>query len=634
MATISARTLKWRKSLYKPIKKIVLGAGILVALLGIVLASHAFAFRNRIYPGITVGEIGVGKQTLEEAAQTLAAFLTSAPSTTLTLIVGEQTFAVSADNLKLRYSAEDSAQAAYAYGRSIMPAGRRLLIRLTSLVTSQQIPFSVRFDEARKTKLIQEIKAKVDRPAKDATLGFEANRVVVSAEQEGFRVAQEELERVLREGFGLFRTTPISVSIERVAPSIIEANLADAKAAAENVLDAELNVVVDKEVQTISGKALQRFVHFPADGKRRVRADANRDAIAAYVQKVAKGVDREPVDAKLGFVDGKVVTFELSQDGRAVNQKKGIEEIAQALTEMLRQQAPSALVTTVVGTPEPVRTAAVTLKIETKKPAVTADEVSKLGLRELIGTATTDFSGSPENRKHNIKNGVQFLNGALIKPGDTLSAVTLLGNIDNTTGYLPELVIKENQTIPEFGGGLCQVSTTLFRAALNAGLEIVERQNHSYRVGYYERPDPKNPIYGGPGLDATIYIPRPDLKIKNDTPGWILVQGKVAGDKVTFEFYGTSDGRRSEISEVEIWNITSPPAAQYTDTPDLPAGEVKQIEKPHDGAKTKRTYRVYDKDGKMIREQVFRSTYKAWQAKFLRGTGGPPPPPESPTPTP
>ena len=123
-------------------------------------------------------------------------------------------------------------------------------------------------------------------------------------------------------------------------------------------------------------------------------------------------------------------------------------------------------------------------------------------------------------------------------------------------------------------------------------------------------------------------------KIKNDTPGWILVQGKVGGDKVTFELYGTSDGRRSEISAVEIWDIKSPPPAEYIDTPDLPAGEVKQIEKPHDGAKTRRVYRVYDKDGKKIREQIFLSTYKAWQARFLRGTGGAPAAPSAPTETP
>ena len=177
-----------------------------------------------------------------------------------------------------------------------------------------------------------------------------------------------------------------------------------------------------------------------------------------------------------------------------------------------------------------------------------------MGLKELIGTATTSYAGSPSNRRYNIANGTKYLAGKLFKPGEEFSVVKSLGAVDATTGYLPELVIKENRTTPEYGGGLCQVSTTLFRAALNAGLKITERKNHSYRVSYYEREV-------GPGLDATIYLPSPDLKFLNDTPGWILIQGTVnnAKSEVTFELYGTNDGRRSVVGKPVVYDITNPP---------------------------------------------------------------------------
>jgi vancomycin resistance protein YoaR len=263
---------------------------------------------------------------------------------------------------------------------------------------------------------------------------------------------------------------------------------------------------------------------------------------------------------------------------------------------------------------------------------VTVGDANLLGIRERLGVGTSNFKGSPKNRRHNIATGAAKLNGIIIPQGEEFSLVKALGEIDETTGYLPELVIKGDRTIPEFGGGLCQIGTTVFRAALAAGFPILERQSHSYRVRYYEPA----------GTDATIYPPKPDFRFKNDTPAAVVLFTRIEGDDLFFEFWGTSDGRKAARTDPKIFNITKPPAMKTIETEDLPPGKKKCTEVAHDGADTVFTYTVTMADGSK-REQVFRSHYKPWQAVCLIGvekkkeepqTGTPslelPPPPDVP----
>ena len=166
----------------------------------------------------------------------------------------------------------------------------------------------------------------------------------------------------------------------------------------------------------------------------------------------------------------------------------------------------------------------------------------------------------------------------LIKPGEEFSFIKTLGPVDESTGYLPELVIKTDKTVPEFGGGMCQVSTTAFRAALNSGLKVTARTNHAYPVVYY------NPQ----GLDATVYIPNPDLRFINDTPNYILIQTKIVGTQLFFDFYGTSDGRQTKIIGPQV------------------------LEKNDDGSmKTVAYQEVSDANGNLIRKDTFKSNYKS-----------------------
>jgi vancomycin resistance protein YoaR len=220
----------------------------------------------------------------------------------------------------------------------------------------------------------------------------------------------------------------------------------------------------------------------------------------------------------------------------------------------------------------------VAVAMKPHRPSVfSAEDFAKLSFPNLLTTGETSFAGSPKNRIHNIIVGTARFNGLVVMPGEEFSFNTYLGDVDHKNNYLPELVIKENVTTPEFGGGICQISTTAFRAAMQAGLDITYRRNHSYPVSYY----------GAPGFDATVYQPAPDFRFLNDMKTPILLKTSVVGSKVRFEVWGTSDGRSVKIN------------GPFT------------TEKKPDGSLTAAVAQIVTRAGKVIREENFVSKYQS-----------------------
>jgi vancomycin resistance protein YoaR len=283
----------------------------------------------------------------------------------------------------------------------------------------------------------------------------------------------------------------------------------------------------------------------------------NEENLKKYLERIREENRVNPENARLAFSEGKASTFSLSKDGYELNVDESFNSINKAFRENPLAKD-------------------VNLAVIVLKPEVTSSDIDRYGIKELIGQGVSNFRGSPKNRIHNINVGASKFNGVLIKPGEEFSFIKTLGPVDASAGYLPELVIKVDKTIPEYGGGMCQVSTTCFRAALNSGLKITARTNHAYPVQYY----------APQGTDATVYIPNPDLRFINDTPGYVLIQTHIEGTQLTFDFYGTSDGRQTKLVGP---TVTSRGAG---------------------GAmKTTLFQEVYGADGNLVRKSEFKSSY-------------------------
>jgi vancomycin resistance protein YoaR len=254
------------------------------------------------------------------------------------------------------------------------------------------------------------------------------------------------------------------------------------------------------------------------------------------------------------------------------------------------------------------------LPLKITQPEITLEKTNDLGINELIGFGDSEYDHSIPNRIFNVAHATKRVTNTIIAPGEEFRFNNTLGEVSRRTGYKSAYVISEGKTILGDGGGVCQVSTTVFRAALNAGLPITKRKQHSYRVSYYE-------LNQKPGIDATVYSGDVDLRFINDTSGHILIRGEADSDELymKMEIYGTSDGRTTEIVDHKTWGERGAPTSVYYPSPDLAPGVIKQIDWSVSGIKASFKNVTKDKDGEIIREEEFYSNYVPWSAKFLRG---------------
>lgn len=555
---------------------------LLIAIVGLsaILLFYSF-FYNKIYPGVYVEEIHIGGKSISAGADKLKNEL-PLPSVVTVRVnhkssPSEFDIPISSINAKAEY--EKTAQAAFEVGRS------------SPWKNGQRIELVVSYDEEKLQEQLNLINNQSSSHPVEPSLHAVGGKIEFTQGVAGTVLDLKLLENKIieslkrRERLVMFEPTVYDPSLNAEEQEIFLARGA-------KLLSKSLVLTSDSHEFNYKGDSLLAFL--------RPKGGYYFDNIAPSLMEIAQTIKSTPTNPVFIYKDGRVQEFSPAKDGLEVE----LDQLKIELEAALKQ-----LETTNVDK--------VTIDIPVvRTPAEFATEdVNDLGIKELIGVGKSNFKGSIASRIYNIALAASRLNGVLIKPGETFSFVNALGDVSALTGYKQAYIIQGNQTILGDGGGVCQVSTTFFRAALNAGLPIVERHAHSYRVSYYEQDSP-------PGIDATIYYPTVDIKIKNDTPGHILIQTFTDTKNLTlrFELYGTSDGRVASISKPVVSSVTPPPEDLYIDEPTLPAGEIKQVDYKAWGAKVNFNYKV-ERGGEIILEKMFYSNYRPWQAKFLRGTG-------------
>lgn len=318
-----------------------------------------------------------------------------------------------------------------------------------------------------------------------------------------------------------------------------------------------------------------------------------------FVSLVASQIDLSTIQPKFRLANGRVTEFNQGVPGRKVD------------TKLLTDQ-----ILSTIFSDSPRLTVDIPVSIQNPSRPVGETTAESLGIKNLLGKGISTYKGSIPGRKSNIALTASRLDGILVPPETIFSFNDAVGDVNQETGYKEAYVIKDGKTVLGDGGGVCQDSTTLFRAVLNAGLPVTERRAHSYRVSYYEQNSP-------PGFDATVYSPTTDFKFKNDTPAYILIQAKAdnSASVLTVELWGISDGRTARTTKPIVADQVPPPPDLYQDDPGLPAGTIKQVDWKAWGAKVKFDY-IVSRDGEVIYQKTFISNYRPWQAVFLRGTGG------------
>ena len=590
---------------------------IFLAVLAVAFGGYSIAFGSRVYLNVKVGDFDLGGKNKAEIASVLKPKTDEILNSQFNLKYQPESgeakeYKITGSDIGLSYDLDKTTMDVYAVGRS-GNALRNFGQQIGSLFLPYKIDASYDINEDALDKKIADIADEVDLPEKDFGLKYAGGGVfeLTAEKQAGRRIDQDQLISNIKFQISNIKISELAFKSEIFKPQITAENANIGLAEANKILAAGAltstyngqNFTLD--VDTIAGLVGSR------PKKKQMEIYIVSEKTFKQVSGIAGQIDKPAGNAVLAAQDGKIVVSSESQSGAELDQDQTKIDIENALLTRMAEDGMT-------------DTKKIVLKVKPIAPEIDSAKLASYGLTELVASGTTNFVKSPQNRIHNINVGASAISGALIKPGEEFSTLSRLGKIDASTGYLPELVIKNNKTVPDYGGGLCQVSTTLFRAALNAGMKITARQNHSYRVSYYEPPI---------GMDATIFDPAPDFKFVNNYGSYIFVQSKIVGTNLAFEFYGSKDGRQIEIGQAAGFDYVSPPAAIETVDPALPPGTRNLIFHSHQGASAKFHYKV-SRNGQILQETDFLSKYVAlpeiWRVGPADPNAAPPVDPNAP----
>ncbi len=593
--------------------QVVLALPLSLFLFGLVAAmlllGYEVAYADRIYPGVRVNGQDLSGLTVDEARDHLAEAIPYTYEGKISLTYGEKTWEAHPINLGYLIEPSFSAQAAYAHGREGWLPGN-LLEKSRAWFTGVQLSPVAFFDERMAQNYLQSIAAEVDRPVQEASLALDGAEILVQEGQVGRQLDIEGTLVLLRTALSQMQDLDLELPVTETEPAILDVGpQADL---AREILSEPLKLTApdgDGEIQTWTippdelAAMLSVLREETSPGEKPAYAiNVNEGLLDVYLRSLAQDLEIDPVNARFIFNDDTRV-LEVIQPaviGRSLDVDGSIQQINTELKAGAHQ---------------------IPLQFTRRQPEVTDDVTGEtLGITELVQQETSYFYGSEAARVQNIETASLQFHGLLIPPGETFSMAEALGNISLENGYAEALIIYGGQTIQGVGGGVCQVSTTLFRTAFFAGFPIEERHAHAYRVGYYEmRPDgSKDPNLAG--LDATVYVPIVDFKFTNDTDHWLLMETYMGNFSLTWKFYSTQDGRTVSWETTGPTNVVPAPEPLYRENPDLEKGEIEQVDYAADGAEISVTRTVY-KDERVHFADSFYTRFRPWQAIYEYGPG-------------
>jgi len=595
------------------------GIGLFTLALVIYIISFHINYTGRIYPGVGVGWVDLSGATPAEAAALLAIEYSYPYNGQILLKDRAQLWVASPIEVGLVFYPTFNAQEAYNFGRS-GSFGERLGDQFQAWYHGFTLPLRMTFDQRIAGHYLKSIAAQVDIPTIEASLHIEGLDVVVQPGQVGRGV-----------------DIPTTVAaLESLTQSLMDGEIA-------LVVDEDPPVIMDVEEQAQIARRIisaPLIVNYPGatEGDPGPWAFARVDLAGMLV--IERVTTPEGAEYKVGLSDERLRSFlrEIAPDLKVKEENARFIFNDDTRELELIQPATYGQFVDVETTIQIINAKVlagehdVALDVEYTTPQITDEATSgDLGITELVSSHTTYYYGSDSSRRQNIAMAAARFHGLLIPPGGTFSMAEALGNVSLDTGYAEAWIIYGDRTIKGVGGGVCQVSTTLFRTVFFGGFPIVERYPHAYRVYYYEQ------TYGGghdakwAGLDATVYVPVVDFKFTNDTGYWLLMETYVGGSYLTWKFYSTSDGRSVDWDTTGLTDKQDPPEPRYEKNEDLDQGEIKQVDWSVEGAVVTVTRDVW-RSGEIIDEDTFETHYMPWRAVCEYGPGTPGMPPDDPNP--
>jgi len=593
---------------------------ILLALLGgllltfLAFSSFAAGYQYRhsglIFPGVTVAGVDVSGLTPDEASARLWEQLAYPHQGRVAFQDGSTLWVAAPAELGLVLDANNSALAAYQVGRSGNPVGQ-FFAQINALRSGKDLPPLLVYDENVARNYLLNLAATLDRPTVEASIGVNGVDITLRSGQIGRTLDVGTVLPLIGAQMKTLADGLIPLVVHETPPVIFDAS--EQAEIARQILSAPLVITTPAEdggeqahweidVPTLAGMlAIERVA--TSDGEQ-YQVGISTDHLRGFLASIAPGLERYPANARFIFNDDtrQLDDLQPSTTGRSLLVEDSLTAIQQKLSEG-------------------EHTAELVFDYLLPAAPDTAS-AADLGITELVSVQTSHFNGSSTERIQNITVASARFHGVLVAPGETFSMASMIGDVSLDTGFAEAWIIFGDRTIKGVGGGVCQVSTTLFRTAFFGGFQIDERYSHAYRVTYYEQTSGGGVNANLAGLDATVYVPLVDFKFTNDTAYWLLMETYVnpTARTLTWKFYSTSDGRTVEWKTSGLENIEDPPDPQYIENPALAKDEIKQVDWAVAGADVTVT-RTVIRNGAVIHADTFFTQYQPWRAVYEYGPG-------------
>ena len=577
----------------------------LVLYLGAVLAwvvGYQLLYAGRIFPGISVAGVEVSGMDPDAAALKLSQTLSYPIAGKIVLRDGDKTWTASPAQLGMVFDASSSARAAYRVGREggLLEALRG---QIRGSGFGDDLPPVIIFDQRVAYQYLQQVAAQINQPVIEAGLEIKGTAVSTIAGQPGRMLNIDANLIYVSAQLQSFRDGEIALVVNSLAPTVLD--LSAQAEAARTILSQPLVLQMagtpagDPGPWVYDTAVLAKLVRVetsPAGAGGQPKVLLDPDQLRKLLQALVPQVDRTAQNARFHFLNGELIPLTSGISGRTLDVEASAESINGAVLNGQHT---------------------VTLVVEETPPAVPESATAaELGITELLpnGVQSSYFRGSSPERIQNIRTAAAEFDGLLVAPGETFSMGEALGDISLDNGFTEALIIYGGRTIKGVGGGVCQVSTTLFRTVFFAGLPIVARVPHAYRVSYYEQTSSSlDPTLAG--LDATVYFPLVDFKFTNDTGHWILMETSLdeGSRSLTWRLYSTWDGRSVQWETSGLQNVVPAPKPLFRLNPDLNPGQITQVDYSANGADID-VRRTVLRDGAIYLQDRVETHYEAWQA--------------------
>lgn len=586
----SSQSFKLPKFDQKQAIKVVLGTTCVVVIMCMLSLLHQAT--TTLPPGTRIGEIPVGGLTIEQAIVSIESQYVPPEFIVLStdVVTLASSSALSAFKPEVKTSIEQTIPTEIL---------SRLMWYLEGLRSPHQLILTYSFHAEPLVSQFQELAQMVEVPSNDPSVSLgrtnQAQTLQINSGSLGRSLASSQLEVALdqlRAG-----NTSIVLATTTTGRVLTSEEVEMTTQLAHKLVGSSLVIKAERSEIVVPDTTLVTLLNPPGE--------LDQDRAQKLIAEWQTAIGNAPQNPELILSeDGtSVLTFKPPRNGRTIQEKSTLDRLSESWQQLAVAEKRTQIV--------------IELPLEEVPPQINLADLNNLGIRERIGFGESKYAHSISNRIHNVAITTQRINNSLIPPGAEFSFNKTLGDVSTNTGYRTAYIIKNGKTELGDGGGVCQVSTTLFRSVLDAGLEVTKRLPHSYRVTYYE-------LDNKPGLDATVYTGETDFRFINDTDNHILIHA-VADSSNTYmyvELYGTSDGRTTRISEHVTWDARKAPPPEYFPDPSLPSGKTVQIDWATPGIRAKVVNEIYNADGTLKRADTYLSNYKPWSAKYLQGTGG------------